>query len=277
MKHIKRVITILLTAVLCFSLTTSVYAFNRDEHDKYMLDVLFKSFKNVENDKSISDEIEALECASYLTIDQYNGNGENDLSYLKQYGVKELPTSISKIDYASGPYHRRATHRGWDGETTGVYNTTDKERWLIRKKILINTTDKIFDFKGNTAKRDSFCALIYYTHILGDRIADTKYYPNSDIIELGGRSDNQDITHELRHHIGILFSDQSHSFKFNHVVTKLDYLDSRIAALLKKNNGVLSDKDFAEYKSYAEDIMEVLIYNIPEMLKDEDFFKKTFY
>ena len=277
MKHIKRVLTILLTAVLCFTLTTSVYAFNREEHDKYMLDVLFKSFKNVENDKSISKEIEALECASYLTIDQYNGNGEKDLSFLQQYKVKDLPSSISQIDYSSGSYHRRATHRGWDGETTGVYNTTDRERWIIRKKILINTCDKIFDFKGNTTKRDSFCALIYYIHILGDRIADSKYYPNSDIIELGGRTDNQDITHELRHHISILFSDQNHTHKFNHVITRLDYLDSRIATLLKKNNGSISSEDFVEYKGYADDIMDVLKYNIPEMLKDEDFFRKVFY
>jgi len=276
MKHIKQVITILLTAVLCFSLTTSVYAFNSDEHDKYMLDVLFKSFKNVENDPSVKNEVEALECAAFLTIDQYNGNGENELSFLQQYKVKDIPSSISKIDYTANQYHRKATHRGWD-ESKIVYTTISIERWDIRKKILLNTADKIFDFKGNTSKRDSFCALIYYIHILSDRISDNKYYPNDVIMELGGRSDNQDITHELRHHIGILFSDQSHSFKFNHVVTKLDYIDSRIAALLKKNNGVLSDKDFAEYKGYAEDIMEVLMYNIPEMLKDEDFFKKVFY
>ncbi len=277
MKYVKRFLVLLLSFIMCFWLSSSAYAYDRKEHDSIMIDVLFKSFKNVENDLNVKDEVEALECASFLTIDQYNGNGENELSFLQQYKVKDIPSSISKIDYTSNQYHRRATHRGWDGETTGVYNTTDRERWLIRKKILINTTDKIFDFKGNTAKRDSFCALIYYIHILGDRIADPKYYPNSDIIELGGRSDNQDITHELRHHIGILFSAQNHTYKFNHVVTKLDYLDSRIATLLKKDNGVLSDEDFVEYKGYATDILEVLKYNIPEMLKDEDFFRKVFY
>ncbi|WP_295069735.1 hypothetical protein [Ruminococcus sp.] len=277
MKYVKRILVLFLTAVMCFAISSPAYAFNREEHDKYMLKVLFYSFKEVDNDVSIKDEIEALECASYLTIDQYNGNGEKDLSYLQQYKVKNLPSSISQIDYTSGAYHRRATHRGWDGETTGVYNTTDRERWTIRKKILINTADKIFDFKGNTTKRDSFCALIYYTHILGDRLSDTKYYQNNDIIELGGRTDNQDITHELIHHISILFSDQNHTFKFNHVITKLDLINSRISTLLKRNNGSISNEDFAEYKGYAKDIMDVLMYNIPEMLKSEDFFRNVFY
>lgn len=277
MKYIKRIIAILLSAVLFIVFAPSVYAFNREEHDKYMLEVLFKTFKNVENDKSISNEIEALECASYLTIDQYNGNGEKDLSFLQQYKVSNLPTSISKIDYTAGSYHRRATHRGWDAETKGVYNITDQNRWIIRKNILISTTDKIFDFKGNLAKQDSFCALIYYTHILGDRIADKKYYPNSDIMELGGRTDNQDITHELIHHIEILFSDQKHSHKFNHVITKLNFIDSQLSKLLKKNNGILSDKDFEQYQKYANDVIEVLKCNIPEMLKDEKFFNEVFY
>lgn len=277
MKDVKHFLVVLLTFVICLIFSSPVYAYDRKEHDMIMIDVLFKPFKNVENDPSVKNEVEALKCASYLTIDQYNGNGEKELLFLQEYNVKDIPSSISKIDYTGNAYHRRPTHRGWDGETTGVYQTMDKERWIVRKKILINTVDKIFDFKGNTSKRDSFCALIYYIHILGDRIHDDKYYQNNTIMELGGRSDNQDITHELRHHISILFSSQNHTHKFNHVITKLDLIDNRISTLLKRNNGSISNEDFAEYKGYAKDIMEVLMYNIPEMLKDEDFFRKVFY
>lgn len=277
MKHTKRFFSLLIISVIFLTSITPVYAFDRDKHNKYMLDVLFKDFKNVDIDTNAKDEIEALESASYLTIDQYNGHGDSDLFTLKQYGVKNLPSSINEIDYSAGAYHRRATHRGWNAETKGVYNTSDENRWIIRKKILVNTTNKMFDFKGNTAKKDSFCALIYYIHILGDRIADKKYYQNADIMELGGRTDKQDITHELIHHIGILFSDQQHTHKYNHVISKLDSYNGKISELLNKNNGILSEDDFKLYQDYANGIMEVLMCNIPEMLKEEDFFREKFY
>ena len=129
MKLIKRIVSIILISVLLVINITPASAFNRNEHDRYMSDVLFKDFKNVENDVNIKDDIKALEAASYLTIDQYNGNGNNDLLMLNEYGVKSLPSSINEIDYSAGAYHRRATHRGWDAESTGVYNTSDRNRW----------------------------------------------------------------------------------------------------------------------------------------------------
>ena len=96
-------------------------------------------------------------------------------------------------------------------------------------------------------------------------------------MELGGRIDKQDITHELIHHIEILFSDQKHTHKYNHVVSKLDYYNSKISELLNKNNGVLSEDDFKLYQEYANGVMEVLVCNIPEMLKEEKFFEQKFY
>ena len=77
MKLIKRIVSIILISVLLVINITPASAFNRNEHDRYMNDVLFKDFKNVENDVNIKDDIKALEAASYLTKDQYNGNGNN--------------------------------------------------------------------------------------------------------------------------------------------------------------------------------------------------------
>ena len=94
MKHTKRFFSLLIISVIFLTSITPVYAFDRDKHDKYMLDVLFKDFKNVENDSNAKDEIEALEVASYLTIDQYNGHGDRDLMILKQYGVKNVERFI---------------------------------------------------------------------------------------------------------------------------------------------------------------------------------------
>jgi len=278
MKQIRLIIPLLLSILMLFLCTSSTFAYERTEHDKIMCDVLFKSFKNIENDKDNEDEIKALEAAAYLTIDQYNGSGEEELKCLKGYGVKGLP-SLKDIDYQSNQYHRKATHRGWDAESKGVYNSADNARWIIRKKILVNTSEKIFNFDGDKNKKDSFCALIYYIHILGDRMSGDKYYPNTVIMELGGRGriDEQDVVHELEHHIEILFEDQKHTHKYRHVIRKLDFFDSKISALLKKNDGKLSDEDFKTYKEYGEKIEEVLEHNIPEMLKDEEFFNKAFY
>lgn len=276
MKRIKQIGTILLAAVLIVLSIPSVSAYSRTEHDEIMCDVLFKNFKVVENDKSVSDIIEALECASYLAIDQYNGNGQSDLDYLKNYGVKGIPNKISDIDYNAGAYHRRATHRGWNGEI-GLYEGDTLERWKIRKEILLNTADKIFDFNGNNEKKDSFCAIIYYIHILGDRIADKKYYQNADIMELGGRTDKQDITHELLVNFEILFADQKHTHKYQHVVTKLEKYNSDIYKLISKSPSGISDDDFIKYQKYANEIEEVLECNLPEMLKEEAFFREVFY
>lgn len=267
----------MLLAVVLFILTIpAASAYSRTEHDKMMCDILFKNFKVIENDKSVSEIIEALECASYLTIDQYNGNGEKDLYYLNNYGVKGIPNKISDIDYTAGSYHRRATHRGWNGEIS-LYEGSTLERWKIRKKILLNTTDKIFNFNGNDDKRDGFCAIIYYTHILGDRIADKKYYQNADIMELGGRKDELDITHELLQHFKKLFVDQKHTHKYQHVISKLEVYNSKIDKLINKTPSGMSDDEFAEYQKYAKEIKEVLECNLPEMLKDEDFFYEVFY
>ena len=96
-------------------------------------------------------------------------------------------------------------------------------------------------------------------------------------MELGGRSDKQDITHELKANIEVLFANQKHTYKYQHVISKLESYDNRIADLNNRTNGVYKDDDFKEYQEYANRIMEVLMYNIPEMLKDEKFFNEVFY
>ena len=277
MKRFKKFSAVLLALVLLFSDIPIVRAYERKDHDQMTEDVLFKNFKVIDNDLSMLDEINALESAAYLTIDQFNENGQGDLNVLKVFGVKKLP-KLRDIDYpSSGAYHRRATHRGWTAEI-GVYDGEVLERWLLRKEILISTVEKIFDFKGDEVKKDSFCALIYYIHILGDRIDDTKYYPNAEIMELGGRTDEQDIACELLKYIEILFEDQKHTHKYQHVVSELEISDSGIKELLQSQpSGLMSEETFEKYQKYADEIREVLTCNLPEMLKDEDFFSEVFY
>ena len=163
MRTSKWLIILLCIVLIVSGIPQTSYAYERDDHDEYMLEVLFKNFREVENDPSIQDEIKALECASYLAIDQFNNNGQKDLDFLLTYGVKGIPSEVSEISFnASGTTHRSHTHRGWDFQ---LYSVT-KELWPVRKQILLNTADKIFDFQGDDVKKDSFCALIYYIHIL---------------------------------------------------------------------------------------------------------------
>ncbi len=279
MKRIKQYTALLLTVILVicsFTKTESyVCAYNSKEHNSIMRQVLFKDRNSKLADSSSDNEdVSDLERACYLTIDQYNGNGAEELAALKLHGVKGLPANISVIDYKDGPYHRRKTHCGWNYE---YINDEDQQRWITRKQILINTVDKIFDFEGNESQKDSFCAILYYTHILGDRIADDKYYPNYVIMEVGGRKDKQDICNELLNHIEILFSDQKGTHKYTRIRSKINGYNSRIAKLSLSSISQLTDEQFDEYKECSEGVLKTLTLYVPAMLKEESFFANVFY
>jgi hypothetical protein len=77
--------------------------------------------------------------------------------------IKNLPAA-EQIDFTGNQYHQRATHWGWD-----FTNYTNQLLWETRKQLLLSTLDEVFAFQETgTIKRDSFGALLYYTHILGD-------------------------------------------------------------------------------------------------------------
>lgn len=263
----------LILALIGYSFTKT-YAFERKDHDKYMVRVLFKNFLETDNKPSIHDEIEALENASYLAIDQFNGNGQSDLDELSAYGVKDLPL-LSVIDYsASGKTHRTYTHRGWDF----VYGGAAEERWKQRKDILLNTADTIFDFDGNEKQKDSFCALIYYIHILGDLKDDKSYkVQNGLIMDAGGRVDKSDIIDELLLHFEILFADQKHTHKYLSLTMAMQRYNTKLSKLLRSEGGINTDEEFALRQEYVEGLMNLLTLYLPEMLKDEDFFYNVFY
>jgi len=267
---------ILSCAVLAFgNLSKTSFAYERDDHDAYMTEVLFKNFKEVENDSSIQDEIEALACASYLVIDQFNNNGQKDLDFLLTYGVKGIPAKVNEISFnASGTTHRSHTHRGWDFQ---LYTVT-KELWPVRKQILLNTADAIFDFQGDEAKKDSFCALVYYIHILGDHMDDSSYFVKNGLkMDVGGRVDREDIIHELLKHIEIVFADQKHTHKYCSLTGELERYNSRLAKIVRSEGGINTDEKFQQKQEYTGNLMKLLTMYLPEMLKEEQFFYDVFY
>lgn len=275
MKKMKGLIVFICVVLLlrCLSLPAA-YAFERKDHDKYMCEVLFKNFLQTENKKSIQDEIEALECASYLAIDQFNGNGQKDLDKLVTYGVTGLP-SLNTIDYnASGTTHRSYTHRGWDH----IYEGEARERWKQRKQILLNTADAIFEFDGNEKQKESFCAVIYYTHILGDLLDDESYkIQNGLIMDPGGRVDKEDIIDELLKHFKVLFADQKYTHKYLFLTTAMEGYNAKLSKIIRSEWGINSDEKFELRQVYVKGLMNLLTMYLPEMLKEERFFYDVFY
>ncbi|MDD5900624.1 MAG: hypothetical protein PUC73_07020 [Lachnospiraceae bacterium] len=276
MKHIKRLVVFVLLFVIVLSPIHTGFSFERKQHDKYMEEVLFKNFKEIQNDNDANRCFKAIGCAAYLTIDQFNDNGQKDLDYLvNEMKIKGLPSNVSEISFnASGTTHRTYTHRGWDFQYVGEM----KELWMERKVVLITTVDSLFDFEGNTNKRDSFCALIYYIHILGDHMDDTSYYVKNGLkMDVGGRVDEESIIDELQHHIGILFADQKYTHKYRSLTTTLEKYDNRFGELVRSEGGINSDEKFQEKQELTEDLMKILTMYIPEMLKEEQFFYERFY
>lgn len=266
LKSLKR--STILSIVLLTIVTPLLFSFPRPMHDDYMTQVLF-------GDKSLiyrnSKEVEALKCASYLAIDQFNGEGKESLAFLKQMGVKKLPKNISVIDFSYNFQHRSFTHRGWN------FNyPDDRANWSTRKEILINTINKIFSLSKKEA--DSFGALIYYIHVLGDHIADQEIKSAEDKIEFVGRLTKYDIVHELPYHFSILFKKQKKSPAYQTLLQKMRGIQWQVKFLYEKTDGMTnySVDDFEIYKAGRQELMNVLIRYVPELLRDVDFFREKF-
>ena len=78
---------LLIIVALCLSMIApSSLASDRDVHDAYMLKVLFgNDYKEENYNAKELAAIEALEAASYLAVDQYNGKGAEELKVLNNY------------------------------------------------------------------------------------------------------------------------------------------------------------------------------------------------
>lgn len=257
---------------IVFFLTMTVaplFSFNNAQHDEYMLQVLFGRHTSIDKE---SNEVKALEYASYLTLDQFNGKGVKELAFLNQMKVRNIPKDISKIDFSSNGLHRSYTHRGWD-----FSYSTDKAHWNIRKNILIATANKVFEFK-DSQQCNSFCALIYYVHVLGDHIADKSKKKSELKIDFAGRVDNNDIVHELTMHLSILFKDQTNSLPLTTLLQKMRALDRNVETLVRRPGGIaaFTDVEFHTYKNAATELMNLLIRYVPELLQKEAFFTRFF-
>ena len=286
----KRIAAILLVAVTLFAIMPCAYAYDAQEHDSYLEQVLFGDAEYKASQTGAKKEkIQMLEYASYLAIDQYRSDGQTELDYLKSHKVKSLPPlaqfDLTGIFYGS---HRNYTHRGWNYQyIVPKGEKYDKANWTVRKDILRSTANKIFDFGffnelfgKYCTKNESFCALVYYVHILGDQLEAENYKVN-DLTLACARMDaddkNPDIFSEIKAHSQILFADQKDSTTYKSFMQELDTLAENTRALVGTQGGINTDEKFIEYHAYEEDLMDLLISYIPLLLEKEAFFKDVFY
>ena len=281
----KRIICCVLLIAVLLSTMIPAYAHDAAEHNLQLESVLF----GPDNAKSAmspeaQNALKALEYASFLALDQYNGNGVNELDFLRStYKVPGLPKSVDAINFRGNEYHRRYTHYGWDHQ---YYD--DKANWAVRKDILLATTEKVFDFQtfsgkmlwhdfGYAQKCNSFAALVYYVHILGDHEA-RESYKNIAMMQLAQPHPDQspDIYSELKYHLQILFADQATTHKYKAFMQELDTQAEDARRLVASTGGINSDEKFAVYKGQVEALLTLLQDYIWQMLKEEKFFTDVF-
>jgi len=262
--------------IVLFSLLANVplFSFAASVHDGYMAKVLFGKRAGVYEN---SNQATALAYASYLAIDQFNGKGEEKLSYLREKTkVRGLPASISTFDFDSNWMHRKYTHMGWDY----VYaKGADEAKWKTRKSILVSTTMKVFSLSSRQEQRqaDNLSALIYYVHVLGDHI-DDKTIKLGDKMDFAGRNDKNSIARELEKHVKILFKSQKNSFMYRSLLKRMEAIDTQALRLASKPGGptYFTEEEFKAYKNLAEELMKALTDHVPQLLQNEQFFRQVF-
>lgn len=166
----KRLSVGLLTIVLLFVFCgNSVFACDEFQTNTYVPQILFGDKASA---KSSNEKVEMLMAALYLCSEQADGLGQEKIDYLKSKKVSGVP-KLSDIDIKSNILIE-CSHNTWESKFDPA-----KKKQTNRRKLLQNTVNKVFDFGfvnnlfgSRKGKCNSFAALLYYSHILADYLAD---------------------------------------------------------------------------------------------------------
>ena len=291
----KRGTVVICVAILLVLFSVPVYAFPAQKHDSHLEIALFGPKGLATSDEKALDSFEALKHASYLCIDQYNGEGQELhldalLELQGEYWIDFLPTrghypqTIADIDYPSNYSHRAYTHLGWDKKYQNYNRETVPDwlssRWPKRQNILRSTVEAIFNFnKWSLSIRsetgENLCELIYYIHILGDHIyfEDYSTYIKTAkfICPLGGYENETTIIDELTEELDELFSTDA-----SELIRKLETIDMDLRVICDAD-GIVSEADFQQYQTSAKEVLEVLSSDLPGLLKMQPYFSEVFY
>ncbi len=283
--------------LLVFSLLGNTLAHKDDQHYKEVESVLFGNQTAVIMGNETSKKlVRHLEYATSIALDQCNGYKGILLKDLQLYGVPNLPPNVTdigaenSINFKAGPNkHRSYTHLGW----TYTYGKEFADaNWPKRKQMMIETTKKVLNSKDEEVC-DSFSAILYYVHILGDIQDDSSRTERDQIIPLiekHGLSDiftykpNKDIFIELYHYLSVLFEgrvSKTYLSYYTRMMRKIKDLYSEAKRDMRAND----DETVVENQNnltseqldyYSKKLLETLSKNMPTLL-EHTLFDGIFY
>lgn len=230
--------------------------------------------------------------------------------------VGGLPSSIDELNpdesspvKLSAKNHRTYTHRGWKFVYDGPGKPGNIAHSEKRETILRKTVASVFGFKlnedsfiapfwyaitGSTTKEarcDCYCRLFYYIHLLGDCYEDENFQQangssNGQKIPLGRANPQKtavddveasDIITELIWVCEELFStSETNAISYPHLKKELQRVEQDIRKLYRSTGSINSPERYEEYHRCTCELMQVLIVNMPNLLKNEEDFRKAF-
>ncbi len=177
----KRWSAFILAIVLLLSISNTALACDEQQTNTYITQILFGDRAQ---SKSSDENVKMLLAALYLCSEQADNQGQDKIDYLKQHKVSGIQ-ALASLNI-KGTYLIECAHNTWEYEYSGA-----KKNQASRRTVLRNTVNKVFDFGffsnlfgSSTGKCDSFAALLYYSHILSDYLADD---PSETEIAINGR------------------------------------------------------------------------------------------
>lgn len=286
----KRFISLVSVLVLLFMMLSPALAHDKTKHNEELEYVLFRDRHYSDSHPVTGTIVKRLEDASYLAIDQYNGDGTTELNNLIADKIPGIPTSIAEFDFSANYAHRNYTHRGWN------VTYDEKAHWPLRQSILKNTirtklfskvetplawfpwlSDQVYG-NDNEKQCEAFAILVYYVHVLGDHIEAQKHTALAYVAPLSNSHDrdNPGIIPDLMKYLPILFANQTDAEQYKSMMQDLEQLAERSDRLYTGTGGV-REEQFPEYHQCAMDLLETLATYVPDLLKKEAFFHSTFY
>ena len=167
---IKRLAAFILTMVMLLSsFSSTTFACDENQTNTYIAQMLFGDSAVT---RSSDEKTIMLFNALYLCSEQTGGQGQDKIDYLKSHRVFDVP-ALTKLTIKADDL-LDCSHNTWEHEFTSA-----KKNQSNRRKVLRNTVNKVFDFgminnlfNSSSGKCNSFAALLYYSHILADYLAD---------------------------------------------------------------------------------------------------------
>ena len=286
----KRFFSLLSLVVLMVVMAIPALAHDKTKHNEELEYVLFRDRYYADSHPTTGAIVKRLEDASYLAIDQYNGDGATELGNLNVDKIPGIPTSIADFDFSANYAHRQYTHRGWN------VTYDEKAHWPVRQTILINTiraklfskvespiawfpwlSDQLYG-DGNAKQCEAFAVLVYYVHVLGDHIEAEKHTALAYVAPLSNSHDrdNPGIIADLMRYLPVLFEDRKDSEQYKSLMQDLEHLAEKSDRLYTETGGI-REEQFPEYHQCALDLLETLATYVPDLLKKEPFFHSTFF